>query len=160
MERSPEFCKPGAEMTISADPANLGQVRTLLRQLAEKLDLPEDQSNGIILAVDEALTNIIRHGYGGPCDKPIRVQARCRAATAERPEALEFVIRDFGRQVDPKTIKGRDLEDVRPGGLGVHIIRSVMDEVEYTCPVEGGMQLRMLKYCCRAGGDGGRCGQP
>ena len=38
------------------------------------------------------------------------------------------------------------MEDVRPGGLGVHIIRSVMDEVEYSCPLDGGMQLRMVKY--------------
>jgi anti-sigma regulatory factor (Ser/Thr protein kinase) len=52
---------------------------------------------------------------------------------------------DCARQVDPQDITGRDLEDVRPGGLGTHIMRTVMDEVEYAHRQPVGMQLRLLK---------------
>ena len=57
-----------------------------------------------------------------------------------------MAVRDRGRQVDPTTIKSRDLAEVRPGGLGVHIIQSVMDEYNYSCPPDGGMLLEMKKY--------------
>ncbi len=50
------------------------------------------------------------------------------------------------RSIDPSTISGRDLGDVRPGGLGVHIIRSTMDKVRYRPRPGGGMLLRMVKY--------------
>jgi anti-sigma regulatory factor (Ser/Thr protein kinase) len=66
---------------------------------------------------------------------------------------LECDVRDFGRQVDPSTIRSRSLDEVRPGGLGVHIIRSVMDEVEYSRAEGGGMRLRMLKYLPRGAAD-------
>ena len=54
-------------------------------------------------------------------------------------------IRDHGRSVDPSSIKSRDLDDVRPGGLGVHIMRSVMDRVEYRKRGLTGMELSMTK---------------
>ena len=57
---------------------------------------------------------------------------------------MEIIVRDFGPQVDPASIHSRDLDDVRPGGLGVHIIRSIMRDVDYSCPPDGGMQLRMV----------------
>jgi anti-sigma regulatory factor (Ser/Thr protein kinase) len=58
------------------------------------------------------------------------------------------VVRDYGRAVDPATIRGRDLSEVRPGGLGVHIIRSIMDEVCYEPAAGGGTRLNMLKWKC------------
>ena len=59
---------------------------------------------------------------------------------------LEIVILDRGKSIDPAAICGRDLADIRPGGLGVHIIRSVMDKVQYRRRSGGGMLLRMVKY--------------
>ena len=58
---------------------------------------------------------------------------------------LEIVIEDDARQVDLDTIRSRDLEDVRPGGLGVHLITEIMDEAVYEHRAEGGMRLRMHK---------------
>jgi anti-sigma regulatory factor (Ser/Thr protein kinase) len=56
------------------------------------------------------------------------------------------MIEDEAEQVDPCTIKSRCLDEVRPGGLGVHIIREVMDEVAYECRSGGvGMRLTMVK---------------
>ena len=52
----------------------------------------------------------------------------------------------FFKQVDPESIQPRDLDDIRPGGLGVHIIREVMDEVAYEKRQGPGMRLTMIKH--------------
>ncbi|MBN1846931.1 MAG: ATP-binding protein [Sedimentisphaerales bacterium] len=137
------------ELRIHADPAYLSIAREAIRKATEIAGLAADETDGVILAVDEALTNVIRHSYGGPCDKPIVIQIRPHGPQAAPAEALEILIRDFGRQVDPKTIKSRSLDEVRPGGLGVHIIQTVMDDVQYRCVPEGGMELRMVKRISR-----------
>ncbi len=132
---------------IRSQPSELATVRRCLEDTACEIGFSAADVSGIILAVDEALANVIRHGYGGACDEPIDV-AFAPIAQADSP-GIEITIRDFGKQVDPTTIEGRPLEDVRPGGLGVHIIRSVMDKVDYE-PAEGdGMLLTMKKMVQR-----------
>lgn len=133
------------EMRICANPDYLCVVRRAVRQVAETLGMKEEDAESVILAVVEAVTNVIRHSYGGPCEKPIIVSLNKGSCGDENRPALEIVIRDFGKQVDPKTIKGRDLEDIRPGGLGIHIIQSIMDEIEFKPMEDCGMRLRMAK---------------
>jgi anti-sigma regulatory factor (Ser/Thr protein kinase) len=134
------------ELHICANPEYLCVARIAVRQVTQVVGLEEDKSESIILAVVEALTNVIRHGYGGPCDKPIIVKLNKIDYGDENKPALEIMIRDFGKQVDPKSIKGRDLGKVKPGGVGVHLIQSAMDEIEYSRAEDCGMQLRMIKY--------------
>jgi anti-sigma regulatory factor (Ser/Thr protein kinase) len=134
------------EIHIRANPAYLSVARSAVRKATEIAGLSVEEADEVTLALDEALTNVIRHSYGGPCAELIIVKLSRIASKEGQRTALEIIVRDFGKQVDPATIKSRDLEDVRPGGLGVHIIQSVMDEVEYSCQQEGGMQLRMTKY--------------
>jgi anti-sigma regulatory factor (Ser/Thr protein kinase) len=93
------------------------------------------------LAVDEACTNIIRHAYDGDHDQRIEVQIRMH------PNRIEVKLRDYGRKPDPAKIKPRELHDIRPGGLGVHFIRTIMDEVVYDHSHEVGTELRMTKAC-------------
>ena len=57
-----------------------------------------------------------------------------------------IVVEDRAKQVDPETIQPRDLDDIRPGGLGVHIIREIMDHVSYEKRDGGGMRLSMTKH--------------
>lgn len=128
---------------IQSRPSELASVRKRVEDHASTMGFAEKGTAEIMLAVDEALANVIRHGYGGPCDKPIDIQIEaCREAGQD---AIRITIRDFGKQVDPSEIAGRPLEEVRPGGLGVHIIRSVMDEVTYSPAEGGGMTLVMRK---------------
>lgn len=134
------------ELTIQANPAYLCVARAAVRKAVEICGFGDQAADGVTLALDEALTNIIRHSYGGPCAKPIIIKLSEISDYRQEGSALEIVIRDFGKHVDPKTIKSRDLDEVRPGGLGVHIIQTVMDEVEYSCVAEGGMQLRMVRW--------------
>ncbi len=133
------------ELSILANPAYLCVARAAVRKAVEISGLQGQDADGVTLALDEALTNVIRHSYGGPCEKPIIIKLSQIPNYRKQTPALEIVVRDFGKHVDPKTIKSRDLNELRPGGLGVHIIQTVMDEVEYSCVSEGGMQLRMVK---------------
>lgn len=130
-------------MRIRSDPAELVSVRRVVRESARAVGFDEDEVERIILAVDEALTNVIRHGYGGAFNEPIDIEINQIRRAAE--SGINVVIRDFGKQVDPDMISPRPLNDVRPGGLGVHIIQTVMDEVSYVPVDDGGMRLVMFK---------------
>lgn len=134
------------ELRMCANPHYLFLARQAAQRVAELAGMPEQDTDYLVLATEEALTNVIRHSYGGPCEKPIIITIRHFAARDDAPAGIEILIRDYGRHVDPETIKGRDLDDVRPGGLGVHIIKSSMDEIEYSCHPDGGMELQMIKF--------------
>jgi len=133
------------ELSMLAEPDYLSVGRAAVRRVGTSIGLDEEQCESVALAVVEALTNVIRHSYCGPCEKLIIVKLN-KLVYSDRTFGLEILIRDFGRQVDPSVIKGRDLEDIRPGGLGVHIIHSVMDEVAFSHAGDCGMLLRMVKY--------------
>ena len=134
------------ELRMCANADYRGVARAAVRQVAQAIGLKEDEFEPITLAVVEALTNVIRHSYDGPCDKPIIVKLNKINYADAKKAALEIVIRDFGKQVEPESIKGRNLDEIKPGGVGVHIMQSVMDEVEFTRADDCGMQLRMIKY--------------
>jgi anti-sigma regulatory factor (Ser/Thr protein kinase) len=135
------------KMELLSNPETLCAVRGALGQLAEKLGFPEPECRAIVLAVDEALTNIIRHAYRGDADKPIeacfrRVQVSRNGALSE---ALEIVLEDRGVTVAGAKLCGRALEDVKPGGLGLHFIHQSMDKVEFRRKI-GRNQLRLVKF--------------
>jgi anti-sigma regulatory factor (Ser/Thr protein kinase) len=137
------------ELHLTSTPGCLSVVRAAVHRMCLDAGFSDQDAGSITWAVDEALSNVIRHGYENQPDRPIRLQLAPVTGPDGR-RGLRTVVRDQGRQVDPATIQGRDLEEVRPGGLGVHVIRKVMDEVEYSCPDGGGMMLRMVKYVATA----------
>ncbi len=119
-------------------------VRAAVEAAAVRLGLSEDAAGKVVLAVDEAASNVIRHGYGGRQDRPIWM--RISPIDFEGNPAMEILIEDECQGVDLNKIKGRPLEEIRPGGLGVHIIQGVMDAVEYRHREDGaGISLRMVK---------------
>ena len=138
---------PPISMRIESAAANLAEVRPVVAKAAADVGFLPEEIDGIVLAIDEALANSIKHGYEARAGQPIDVSLA--AIQRDGVPGIEITVRDYGRQVDPRTIRGRNLEDVRPGGLGVHIIETIMDEMEYTCPQDGGMQLRVRKYLKR-----------
>jgi anti-sigma regulatory factor (Ser/Thr protein kinase) len=134
-------------MELRSNPEILCVVRGALGPLTEKLGFPEAECRAVVLAVDEALTNIIRHAYRGHAERPIelsfrRIQLRRDGA---RREALEIKVVDRGVKIDSAKLCGRPLEEVRPGGLGLHLIRQSMDTIEFRRK-DGRNQLRMLKF--------------
>lgn len=127
-------------LDIPSDPAALFMVRALVSKLAERLEFSAEESQALVLAVDEACTNVIRHAYKNCMDQRIILSFIVNL------ERFEVQIRDFGLSADPSTFQSRKLDDVRPGGLGIHFIRSAVDSVEYKIQAEGGTLLKMIKF--------------
>ncbi|MBT8484882.1 MAG: ATP-binding protein [Phycisphaerales bacterium] len=120
----------------------LAAVRAMAGSFAQRTGFSEILSGQISLAIDEALCNVINHGYERRPDGPIWIDFHHLALD---PPGLEIVITDRARQVEPDSIQPRALEDIRPGGLGVYIIREIMDRVVYEQRTDGGMRLTMMK---------------
>lgn len=125
--------------TLPSHPKYLPLVRAMTQEGAQLAQIPEREHTELLLAVTEAWTNVIRHVYGD--DPSQRIDFRIQAD----PGRLALEIEDFGTFVDPAKIASRPLEDVRPGGLGVHLIKSTMDEVEYRQNDHGGTTLHLVK---------------
>jgi anti-sigma regulatory factor (Ser/Thr protein kinase) len=136
--------KPHVRLEIRSDPVYLSGARQLVASIAQRLGFDEMACSQIALAVDEALCNVIRHGYDRATDRPIWLSLWPMNEDGH-DRGVRIVIEDEAKQVDPTFIKGRALDDIRPGGLGVHIIREVMDEVDYEPRGEKGMKLTLFK---------------
>ena len=134
------------KMELRSNPETLCIVRNALAQLAQSFGFSEADCRAVVLAVDEALTNIIRHAYLGKPEQPIEVSFRRIQAKREsiHESALEIVLEDRGAAVDKKTLRGRELDEVRSGGLGLHFMRESMDAVEFRRRWHRN-QLRMVK---------------
>ncbi|MGD9791009.1 MAG: ATP-binding protein [Phycisphaerales bacterium] len=140
---------PEVRLEVTSNPIFLSGIRELVHGVCRRLGFHEANCSQVALAVDEALCNVIRHGYDKRTDGHIWMSLypyQVTAAGQSEPDLhLQIVLEDEARQVDPATIKSRDLSDIRPGGLGVHIIKEVMDEVRYQQRSPAGMRLEMLK---------------
>ncbi|MES1257537.1 MAG: ATP-binding protein [Acidobacteriota bacterium] len=128
-----------AKIVLSSDIRFLSALRHAVGELTLELGWSESESRAITLAVEEALTNKIRHAYKNRPDGRIQLEFRTE------PGALVFRLTDQGEAPDPARICARRRESLSPGGLGTHIIRDVMDQVVYQTTGEGN-RLTMTKY--------------
>lgn len=131
---------PDIQMEFFSRPIYLGGIRRMLDSVCEKMGLDQHQSARICLAVDEAICNVIRHGYDNSPEGRITLQL---TRLEETNPMLLVEILDRGKQADLNSIRSRNLDDIRPGGLGVHIINEIMEDVEYSHRKDGGMRLTM-----------------
>lgn len=113
-------------------------VRTLIRQVPA-LAGDDEMVNNIELAFDEAFTNISRHAY--PHNHKGTVTVRIRIDT----ESLEFQFEDHGACYDPSKIRDPDLDRPCESGLGVWLMRQVMDEFIYYRREDGKNVLKLVK---------------
>ena len=126
---------------ILSDPANLKVVRQKVRIAVENFNPKYKDIDALILAIDEAVQNIIRYAYEMDKTKKIIFEVY------KSDNLITFEIRDFGKQAPIEKIKPRDLEDVKPGGLGVHFIKSIAKEVDYIHQNDGdGGTKLILKF--------------
>ena len=128
------------QLRFPARADRLKGVRDAVGGAAARCGCSAEVVRDVVIAVDEACQNIIRHAYGGKTDGEVVLEIR------RQGDAMVVDLRDFADRVDPDKIKPRDLDDIRPGGLGVHFMREVMDSVEFLVPPQGrGNLLRMVK---------------
>ena len=92
--------------------------------------------------MDEAAANIIKHGQ-----KWFIPTGRIALEVVDRKRSVEVRILDFCGAKDVEKIRPRDLDDIKPGGLGTHFIAEIMDSVEFVPDKnrDGRMQLVMVK---------------
>ena len=133
------------EIKIPSEPKFLKIVRATISHVCETMGFSQEDTNNITLAVDEACSNIIKHAYCGTTDQLIQVLIYIHY------DRIEVLLKDFGKKANVRQIKSRELDDVRPGGLGVHLIKSVMDIVNYDNCSEQGNELQLVKYIRKKG---------
>jgi len=133
----PDYRFTQEEIVTFTDIDHTAKLRKIISRIATKVGFGKKDTNLIIVAVLEAFSNIIKYTYGGDVGK-IKVSVLGEGKT------LKVFLRDYGRKVDEEKIVSRDLKDIKPGGLGVHFIKEIMDSVEYM-PVENGNELRLIK---------------
>ena len=114
----------------------------MVRRYVTSFGFPRDRVDDVVLAVDEACSNSIRHAYEGRSD------ARLDLCLCSDNGVLEFVLRDRGTpapadRVARKELETPDLDALQPGGLGMGLIHAVFDEVEFTPDAARGNRVVM-----------------
>lgn len=130
--------KPPATMETESSAGNCKMCRNFIEGWSLTAGFPDLVRGQIVLAADEAVTNIIRHTYGSVPDQPIILSAEITDGL------LHLRLRDFGPHVKAEKLKGRQLEDIKPGGLGLHLLQSVFSVVEHT-PLPDGNEWHLAK---------------
>ncbi|MEJ2636280.1 MAG: SpoIIE family protein phosphatase [Calditrichia bacterium] len=130
------------EVIVPAQMSYLRQIRDFIDQIGKKHHFNQKIINSFKLVVDEACTNIIRHGYRDIKNGQIIVRAIVRRLS------LTIVIIDYGKSFDPRQVKNPDLNKYvsigKKGGLGIFMMRKLMDDIKYNVTSRGN-ELRLTK---------------
>ena len=107
--------------------SSLKDVRTFCREVFEKLQIEQNLKDELVLAIAEAAQNIVKHAYKDDpqTDDKMVVQISCK------DNKLQIGFYDMGTPVDPNKVKHREIDNVKPGGLGTFFIQEIMDAVEF-----------------------------
>lgn len=119
-------------------------VRDFVSAAAREFGFGDEEISKIALAVDEACTNVIKHAYKFDPNKEITVIVKRGNGT------FEVSIRDHGKRFNPSSLSPPDMKEYlshfRRGGLGVHLMKSLMDKVEYNFEPGKPNEVRLIKY--------------
>jgi len=117
------------KLIVQSRTENLSVVRDYIHDAALKAGINPEKVGDIILAVDEACTNIIKHAYKSIPDGKIEIQV------LNNHKKFTIVITDYGSSFEPKKVPSPDLQKYyqqhRVGGLGMYLMKNLMDEVDY-----------------------------
>ena len=127
-------------LTIPAKPEYITLTRLALTALARVRPLPDETLNDLKLALTEACTNSVRHAYENDGRGVVEIVYQLE------PDRLVVEVADDGQGFVPEEIEGRQNGDLTEGGLGIAIIRAVVDEVEIGERESGGSRLRLVKF--------------
>ncbi len=129
-------------LTVDARPKNLKKLRAFVEEGARRAGFDRRGVYAVALAVDEAASNIIEHGYQG--------QGGAITCSWEvTPQGLHITLHDTGLACNPANVPAPDLDsglfERQTGGLGVHLMRQMMDEIRYRSTPQGNF-LTLIKY--------------
>ncbi len=128
-------------LTIESDPASLKPLREQLKGFLAGAGFSEKCRHDILVSVGEAVTNSIRHAYGGERGHKIAVTYE------EQPDRVVLRIRDWGKKIDFSRIQTQpQLPPEKPGGLGSYFMKVMMDEIRYDSSHADGNELILTKF--------------
>jgi len=117
------------ELLVKSRTENLTAVREFISSTVEEVKIPPDIAGDIVLAVDEACTNIIKHAYKYSPEGNIKI----KLTYSDKKIVVE--ITDHGASFHPDAVPKPDLkkyfEEKRVGGLGMYLMKSLMDDIHY-----------------------------
>ncbi len=132
------------ELLIKSKTDNLAVIRDFIKSAADQSGFSEDTTGKIILAVDEACTNIIKHAYKNSPEGNIIIKIKFN------DPKFSISITDEGSHFDPNKVPEPNLREYykekRVGGLGVFLIKKLMDEVNYSTLSGNKNQVILVKY--------------
>jgi serine/threonine-protein kinase RsbW len=130
-------------LDVPSTTQNLALIREFVTRVAAQAGLNEVEVGQLELAVDEACANVIEHAYGDDKTKQVMI----RAVFDE--ETLRIHVIDTGEGFDPTQVQQQDVKDLiakrKTGGLGMRLIKTLMDEVHYEIEPGKKNELRMVK---------------
>lgn len=131
--------KDSVTITIPSHPKYLSIVRSVTVKMAQIYEITEPLTEDMKLAVDEACANVIKHAYRGDRTKKIVLKYKITK------KSFNVIIEDNGVKAQTDLIKGRNLDDIRPGGLGIHFIKRVFDVFQFDEKKKKGNRLILIK---------------
>jgi serine/threonine-protein kinase RsbW len=133
-------------LTVPGRYDQINVICDFIAQGAQKAGLDDDTAFHVQLACDEACTNIIEHAYGGESQGEIEVSWQVNG------RAFTITLKDKGRPFDPNSVdvpnipqNPQELDQLKIGGLGLHFMRRMMDEVRFRFDARKGNTLIMVK---------------
>jgi len=140
--------------TILSRTDNLLGAREFVSSAARAFGFSEEETANIVLAVDEACTNIIKHAYQYVTNKEIEI------SILQKNQSFEVRIFDNGKAFDPSALRPPDIKEHighhRGGGLGVYMMKRLMDKVEYNFNPGNRNEVRLTKFRSRESVASGR----
>lgn len=119
------------DLTIESKTENLSEVREFVKSAALEVGFSPDTIENIVLAVDEACTNIIKHAYKYYPDGKIKIKLQ----SAGNKFMIELI--DYGTSFEPEKVPEPDIQKYyqqhKVGGLGMYLMKTLMDDVKYYC---------------------------
>lgn len=128
---------------VPSSAENLALIRSFVSELSQRATLTDEECTLLAVAVDEACANVIEHAYGHDATKQVTVRAIID------DDAIRFDVIDHGKGFDPTIVELKDPKQLvkqrSSGGLGIGLIRRIMDEVVYHIEPGAKNELRMVK---------------
>ncbi len=119
------------KLEFSSHSGNLALMRKYVRKFLDTYQFSQKERTLMVLGVDEACTNIIRYAYELRDDQLIILTMEGLR------ECIRVRLRDYGLQTPGHAMKGRSHDIIKPGGLGLHLIRNAFDQVDYILKPRG-----------------------
>jgi anti-sigma regulatory factor (Ser/Thr protein kinase) len=126
-------------LIVPSHPKYLYVIRSAVYPLVIEAGFSKRDARMVVLAVDEACSNIIKYAYEGDHAKTIALNVLVGHGK------LTLELKDSGKKPDVSKIAPRKLDEVRPGGLGTHFMATVFDTVEYDTSQGAGTVLTLVK---------------